>query len=311
MFDCLVTADLSTEHPDRVAKLVVDVIGLPPWQPNWVHNCPEDLYRAYFLRAQHDRAMAPTAFEVIGPHPDSGWLEHLRVVHHMQGTRTMKTHATVFSVPDPEVYAKRFHDASVPYFSHDNPNGSVNFVRMFPGQTRDPFSYDPSVDAGLFAEIVPTTSMRLRPEALVPPTVPDVAPGLPVRVASRSFLVDDLDHTLRVVSSLLGWEPAEPIIRSVQSGATVATLRGLLPGSASLELLQPTDAGRVGDYYSQHGAGAYRITFAVNGLEAAASRLDDIGATWEQVDGRGTEPERLVINPAAVEGAVIDLVDFT
>src|SRR3954462_8869666 len=110
--ECLVSADLSVEDPDAVAALLVATLDLPQWRPNWVHDWPENGYRAYFLRAQGDRAMAPTAVEVIGPHPDGGWTLPLRSLHRMQGDRPMKTHNTVFSVPDPEDCVRRLDDAS-------------------------------------------------------------------------------------------------------------------------------------------------------------------------------------------------------
>lgn len=77
------------------------------WEDKWVHDWPDANCKAYFLRVQGDRTIAPTAIEVIGPHPVGGWQPTLRGVHELQGDRPMKTYNTVFSVPDVEPYAKR------------------------------------------------------------------------------------------------------------------------------------------------------------------------------------------------------------
>jgi catechol 2,3-dioxygenase-like lactoylglutathione lyase family enzyme len=136
-----------------------------------------------------------------------------------------------------------------------------------------------------------------------PPVVAD--DGDPVRVASRSFLVDDLDASIAVVARTFGWEPSE---RTGSSDGAVATFRGTLPGSASLELLQPAGDGPDAAHRGRFGAGAYRITIAVQGLEAAAARLREQGAALD--DGSGTTG-RVRIDPAHLGGLIVDLVDAT
>ena len=81
MFDTLLSADLSVDDPDRVASVLVDKLSLPEPQPSWMHNWPETQYRAYFLRANSRRVGAPTAIEVIGPHPETGLNASLRAIH--------------------------------------------------------------------------------------------------------------------------------------------------------------------------------------------------------------------------------------
>lgn len=309
MIECLVSADLSVENPDAVAELFVATLGLPQWRPNWVHDWAARGYRAYFLRPQANRAVAPTAIEVIGPHPEGGWNLNLRSVHKMQGDRPMRTHNTVFSVPDPEDYVRRLRDASIP-FRYDPGSGELAFGKLWIGQTMDgdSFEYDPVFDAGLFIEIVPTSSMRLPEAAEDPPTTYDVDAGAVVRAASRSFIVDDIDQTLRTVEASLGWQ-ASDVRQSAVDRSVVATYRPRLPGSAVFELLQPNGEGPVADHRAAYGTGAYRITFAVNGLEAAAARLDDRGATYTLEQPQGGDDARLRIDPASFAGLSIDLVD--
>ena len=311
MIECLVSADLSVENPDAVAELFVTALDLPQWRPNWVHDWASSGYRAYFLRPQRNRAVAPTAIEVIGPHPEGGWNLNLRTVHTMQGDRPMKTHNTVFSVPDPEDYVRRLSDASIPY-RYDTGSGELAFGKLWLGQIMegDSFEYDPVFDAGLFIEIVPTSSMRLPADAEDPPTTTDIDidKGGVVRAAARSFIVDDIDETLRVVKRTLGWD-ASDVQESAIDQSRVATYRPRLPGSAVFELLQPIGDGPVADHRAAHGPGAYRITFAVNGLEAATGRLDDRGAGYTVEEPRGGDDARVRIDPASFGGLVIDLID--
>jgi hypothetical protein len=310
MMESLVTADLSVRDPDAVAKLVVDRLGLPMWEDKWVHDWPETRYKAYFLRVQRDRTIAPTALEVIGPHPVGGWQPGQEGVHELQGDRPMKTHATVFSVPEVEPYRDRLAALGAP-FKYDPGSATTPFAKLFVGIGSNPFSYDPSFDSGMFVELVPTSSMRLRPEIEHPPTTPGVAEGAPVRVASRAYLVDDIDDTLRVIERTFGWEPAGPVRRSEADGSLVATYAGRLPSSATFEVLQPVaDGGPVADHHATYGSGAYRITFAVNGLEAAGRALGERGVDFTLEEGTGADPDRVRIDPSSVGGLVFDFVEF-
>lgn len=313
MIDCLVSADLSVTDPDGVAALFVEKLGFPPWRPSWIHDWTSRGYRAYFLRPQLDRAVAPTAVEVIGPHPELGydrWSPGLRGPHEQQGGRPMKTHSTVFSVPDPEEYVKRLADSGIP-FEYDPGSGELAFGKLWVGRTAGPgYSYDPAFDAGLFIELVPTSSMRLPAAAFEPISSSRVEPGQVARVAWRSFVVDDIDASVRTVTGTLGWEPSE-IRRSDIDGCLVATFIGRLPGSAGVELLQPIDGDRpVGRYLGAYGEGAYRITLAVNGLEAASRALDERRVRHTIEEARGQEDGRIRIEPASFGGLFIELVGF-
>jgi len=310
VFDCLVSADLSVTDPEAVAALLVDKLGLPPWEPNWVHDLPSRGYLAYFLRPHRDRTTAPTAVEVVGPHPKlgyDGWGSHLRGAHELQGDRPMKTHSTVCSVSDVGEYATRLRSAGVP-FVYDGGSDELPFEKLWVGRVAGTqYRYDPSFDAGLMIELVPTTVMRLRPvdDAYKPPKVSD---GDIVRVATRSFIVDDVDRSARVLQTTFGWEPSD-LGYVAADGSRVVTFAGRVAASASLELMQPSDDDSPAAwYYSRFGAGAYRITFAVNGLGAAARKLDDRGVLYTTGGPLNDQPVRLRIDPASLGGLVIDLV---
>jgi hypothetical protein len=111
------------------------------------------------------------------------------------------------------------------------------------------------------------------------------------------------------VEQTLGW-PAPPITISRLDQCRVATYRPTLPGSASFELLQPSsDQGPVAEHRARYGPGAYRITFAVNGLEAASHKLrqQSIQHHHHDADDNNT---RLRVDPQHMGGLLIDLVDW-
>jgi hypothetical protein len=221
----------------------------------------------------------------------------------------MKTHNTVFSVPDLDFYRHRLQEASVP-FSYDPGSDALPFGKLWVGHVHDKggFRYHPEFDAGLFIELVPTASLRLPSGAESVPTQPGVEEGAVVRASARSFLVDNLDSTVRTVEKTLGW-PAPPLTTSRLDQCRVATYRPNLPGSASFELLEPSSSGGpVAEHRARYGSGAFRITFAVNGLEAASQRLRRQGVNHLQYadDGRA----RVRIDPQHIGGLVIDLVEW-
>jgi hypothetical protein len=115
---------------------------------------------------------------------------------------------------------------------------------------------------------------------------------------------------LRTLAATLGWEPSE-VRRSDIDGCQQATFTGRLPGSASLELIEPVDADRpAGRYYRTYGQGAYRISFAVDGLEAASGDLRERGVRHTVEEPRGKEGGRIRIDPTSFGGLFIELVDF-
>jgi hypothetical protein len=312
VFDLLMSADLSVEGVDATAATIVAVFGLPEPRRSWVHDTPEAGVRTYFLRPQLDRANAPTTIEVIGPHPEGGWSESLRAIHELQGDRPMKTHATVFGVPEVEPYVTRLDDLGIPYRLDPGVEGPLPFPKLWVGQQHrdDVTTYVGTHDAGLVVELIPTAPLLLPADVATPPAM-DVPEGAVVRIASRSFLVDNVETAAAMIERTFGWQPSGGVGMSDVDHCRVGSYRGAFPGSGALELLEPTGDGPAADYHSRFGPGAYRITFAVNGLAAAAGWLDERGVryTLDQGSGAGVEPPRLRVDPSSMAGMVFDLVD--
>ncbi|MGE0880980.1 MAG: hypothetical protein AB7L13_11570 [Acidimicrobiia bacterium] len=308
-FDLLLSADLSVDDADRVAALLVAKLGLPQPAASWVHDWPETEYKAYFLRTNPRRIGAPTAIEIIGPHPATGFSPHLGATHRRQGDRPVKTHSTVFSVPDVLAVSARLTAKQVPHWlrlDEDQPN---SFPRIWVGQSGDePEFYDASFDAGLVVEYVPTGVLGLRPDALEPVVDTSIAAGAPVRVASRSFVVDRLDAAVEVLDRVLDLRP-EAVFESDADACRVAEYRGTIAAGASLRLLEPTGAGIAHDFLDKWGAGAFTIAIAVNGLAAAAAGLTERGVSFVRVAGGGREADRLRVDPAELDGAVFEFVE--
>jgi hypothetical protein len=312
VFDLLATADVLVAEVEPVARTLVRTLDLPQPRSSWIQDVPDDRCLAYWLRTQLDRGVAPTALEVIGPHPDTGWSEVLEAAHRAQGQRPMQTHATVVGVDDLDAVASRLRHASASFLLEPVQDGPIRFPpRLWVGHGRagGVRVYDPSHDAGLLVEVIPTVELRL-PEAAADPAPSDVAEGAVVRVAARSFLVSDVDHSLGLLERNLGWEPADAVHVSAVDGARLASYRGTMPGSAAVELIEPgSDASAISDHFGSWGPGAYRLTLSVNGLEAAAKRLDADGVPYDVLEGRGRDRTRVRIAPASVHNLVVELID--
>lgn len=317
-FDTLVTADLMTADVDATAQRVVAALGSPMWRDSWIHDYAHHKFRANFLRMNLDRTNAPTTVEVIGPHPTGVMNGMLQMAWDLQGDRPMKTHSTVFSVADVETVRARLESLHIPYLFNTGVGSPNPFPKLWIGQQRSdtessdyepevdpPLSYDPTFDGGLMAEIVPTWAMKIPPERK---NGGQPAPGCPVRVAARSFVVDDLDAVITTLQRTLGWTPTSKG-DSAQDAAKFAEYRGAMPSSSTLELLQPDGPGVAADYHRCYGPGAYRITIAVNGLAGAAQRLTERGITHRALQATDDEPGRIAIEPDAIGGLYFDLVD--
>jgi hypothetical protein len=310
VFDLLMSADLSTEDPDAAATTVVEAFGLPAIRPTWIHDTPEAGVKTYFVRPHLDRANAPTTIEVIGRHPNGGWSESLQTIHRLQGDRPMKTHSTVFGVPAVEPYAERLDRLGVPYRLDPGLEGPLPFPKLWVGQDHRAglTTYDATHDVGMVVELIPTAPLVLPADVGAPP--PFVAEdGAVVRVASRSFIVNDVSAAAAVIERTFGWEPDASASTSAVDRARTVSYRGQLPGSGALELLQPTGDGPVATHHARFGPGAYRITLAVNGLGAAADGLTGRGIGFTVDEGSDIEAARLRVDPASISGLVFDLVD--
>ncbi|WP_345415490.1 VOC family protein [Pseudonocardia xishanensis] len=244
---------------------------------------------------------APTRIEVIGSRPRTE--PHDYVVERIaaQGSRPVRTHATVLAASDIEAVRDRLVSSGVRHrvtpASDDFP-----FSRIWVGVTADePTGYDPSVDGGLWAEVVPTSHSGIP----APPDVHDAEPADALRIDARRFLVADLDAAVRSLDSALGLVP-DPV--SSDSSAKYARYDFAFDRSAGIELVQPLDPDdELGRFVSRWGAGPHAIVLSVGDLGRCEEELVGRGAEPSRTS-RGTGDERLLLPATATCGTPFEIV---
>src|SRR5271155_3641518 len=105
MFEFLLSADMKVDDPDKMARSLVDRLGVLE-HPRWRMANPGSNYIAWFLRVHPSLAVAPTRLEPQGHFPgenlgDPAFTDYLDSVVEYQGfCRPMKTHSTIVVTRD-------------------------------------------------------------------------------------------------------------------------------------------------------------------------------------------------------------------
>ena len=319
MYDFLLSADLMVPDPDASVRLLVEKIGLPEPKPTWRQGFDNHAFVAWFARVHPSLAVAPTRLETQGhrehPNPSDPLFEpFLKHLLEWQGpARPMKTHATVLITRRlPELFEK-LQRRKVPFRIAPG-SKEMDFDRLWIGVTgNDPY-YDPSFDGGLVIEVLPEVGLFM-PDAVwddTPMQPIDPKPGEMIRIVSRGFLVQDLDDTLRVLSLNMDWEPEGPTDDIADEGYRRARMSFTLKNSSTFEIMQPTRYEcETGRYLATWGPGPYHVRIAVNGVDAKAADLDERGTPYVRLpETSAVDGPRLRVDPAAVEGAIIEFVEW-
>jgi hypothetical protein len=296
--DCMFSADLMVDDTVKTANLLVERLGLPPMRPTWTDSSIEHLV---YLRAYHPFSpAAPTLIEVIRP---TAFLPAMKV--QVEG-RPVKTHATVFvtrTFPDviANMEAKRLR-----YFNMPDPGDGL--ARCFPGiesfDVGTPQNeYDPAADGGLFLEIISWEGTTLATRDVIPHAASE---GGITRVVARSYLVTDIDQTLRQLDEILQWDEARKTPSQCNSGR-YATLQPLMRASAALELVEPA-GGRQGEFLSRWGAGPHAIRLGVHGLSAKAKDLRERNTGFSHAETPAGEPV-LLVEESDLDGIIVEFVE--
>jgi hypothetical protein len=103
------------------------------------------------------------------------------------------------------------------------------------------------------------------------PTPNALDEGAPVRLIARTILVDDLEGVIDVLDTHLGWVPNT--VRSGSDGVRRACFEFAYPGSAILEVIQPSKPGVEADLLAAWGPGPFSVRIAVNGLDLLRNRF--------------------------------------
>jgi hypothetical protein len=314
VFTMLLSGDMMVPDADRMAKLLVDKVGLIG-HPNWRQAFPSHPYVAHFLRTHKSLAVAPTRVEPQGhlDFPNEGdpmFPVFLHSLEEFQGVfRPIKTHATVLITDDLPGTIQRLHEKKLP-FRIARLTPEMPFDRLWVGCTPEDPRYEPSVDGGLCIEIMGYDPLQM-PEAVrssPPPEARDAQPGDLSRVVARGFLVRDLEDVLYRLSENLDWEPTGPVEVLEQDGVRRARMGFEIGHSATVDLLEPTrwdsEAGR---YLYNWGPGPYYVRLSAHGLDAKAADLDERGTRYTRVDS--SDGPLLRIDPEELDGILIEIVE--
>ena len=201
-FDLLGSASFLVDDAVATTASLVDALGFPAPKPHWILPLGPTGMSARFLRPLHDTVQCPTPIELVEATPIAPDLPleasqvQIHAIRRSQEARPVRAHATDVAAADALAFAARFERLGITHWVHLSPEG---VPRVWVGvDPRDRTTYDPSLDAHLHIEVLPTSVLGLRPAAFDPLPFDAAAagPGTMVRVAWRTFLVRDLDRTL-------------------------------------------------------------------------------------------------------------------
>lgn len=273
----LVSADAVVPDHDAALRRCCEEWGLPEADPRFAQAPAGYGAKWTFARVHADRRLAPTALEVLGvpyraPAPadrPTGY-PYLPEIAAAQGDRPARNHSTVVAA-DVEQVAGRLRATGAAH-RLDPPNDVLPFPRLWVGfDPERPERYDPAGDAGIRLEVIPFDVLRM--PTGVPDAVPWAGDGRPVRILTRTLLVDELDEGLRRLERNFGLAPGGPVVTTAD-GVRRATLGFPHARSADLELIDARrGTGPEADFHTKWGPGPFSIRVEVDGLAALEARL--------------------------------------
>jgi hypothetical protein len=318
MRDFLLSADLMVPDPDAHTELLVKRLGILE-RPDWRQAFPTHGYIAHFLRVHKSLAVAPTRLEtqhhVDVPSPvDPVFGPQLDSLDEFQGRfRPVKTHSCVIATDSIEELIEKLRRRRLP-FRLAPVDDRLAWERLWVGVTPEQPGYRPVVDGGLCLEWHPIAPLRMPDETFAPepPEPRGLAEGDMVRIVARSFLVRDLDETLRLLSANLDIEPQGPVELFADEGVRRARVGFTVSHSATIDLIEPVrwncEAGR---YLATWGPGPYYIRIAVHGLDAKAADLAARETRFTTVPERASAGGGLIqVNPDDLDGTLIEFVNY-
>ncbi len=312
-YDLLHSPDAVVADVDRTARTLVERVGLLEPRAAWFQPSLCHGYQALFARVHPSRAVSPSRLEVISSGPRSpspaptdipAYIDEIAA---MQGGRPCKTHATVLTS---SAFSDLVEDLRRRGVVHrvDPPSRDLGHERLWIGFAPDggPL-HSADDDAGLFFEVIPTQCLEL-PAEVADGMVPDgleLAPGQMVRMAARSYLVEDLDPVLATLEGRLSW-PAEHV--EGKNGKRRAVMAVNFQRSARFELVEPGVDRDAAEHFARWGRGTYSTRITVRDLDAKAEDLRARGTPFE-IRSIGGGVECLRVGVDVVPGFLFEFVD--
>ena len=293
-YDAMLSADLVSEDVDRDVAVLVAAIGIDVPGPRSVLEPPGHGVRVIWARVGRSRASSPTLLEFIGlrsPSRDPDFM-HARVG--AQGRRPVRTHATVLTSSDLSDVIRHVRGSGVRH-RVSPPTETFPFPRLWFGVSPEqPAQYEPSTDAGLWLEVIPTEAAGVSLDAIPTIARSKVGTGRIDRIARRRFVVSDLATALSKLEDCLGLVPTETW--STQSFRGARFSFGI-ETSAHMEVVEALDdRTELGSFSAKWGEGPHAIVFAVNGLDAFGEQLTRRGTAFSVVPSDSLASRRLTVD---------------
>jgi hypothetical protein len=306
-YDFLINSEVFVDDVAVAEKVFIDALGFPEPRDSWSNKAPGYGFTWLFHRVNPSLKVSPTRVEAMALAPidpkidPATTMRCLPLILAAQGDRPWKTHANELATRDFDEITTRLDDHGCRYFRMPGPG---EYTRLWIGWTKDePGAYRPDVDGGLIVEICHTATIAPRQDFWEVEPDPVVPPGALVRVLRRSWIVVDLQVSLRALEQNLGLIPASGPQFDEYLGAERAVLRFAHPNSAELELLQPVSAGELMESLDTWGPGSWAIRILTNDVDAKAEDLRRRGTAFDwRVDPRSGNALRVDTGTFGVPG---------
>jgi hypothetical protein len=274
----LSTIDFIVDDVQTVCARFSDTFSLLSPRTSWFQRLDSHRYEAAYGRAGDAYADAPSRLQfwsLLSDHdvaeaPCHSYLAPVSALVARQADRPQKIHATVLAVDDVEAAIAWLAARKVPA-QVEPPCEHFPFQRVWIGWQGSAYA-DPA-DTGLYLELIPAAALPASATTAGASALRDRT----TRLGWRMFVVEDLGAAITMMRATLGLEPAEAWTDSrLKADCVRYTFKH--PGSASLVLAEPHDAGPARSYIAEHGPGAYILGIYATEPAAALAHALSSGA---------------------------------
>jgi hypothetical protein len=284
VFDLLINAEVIVDDVAIAERVFVDALGFPQPRKSWSGTVAAG-FSYLFARVHPSMKVSPTRVEAMALAPTVAGIEpFLPKLLDAQGHRPWKTHGNELATSNIGAVVARLERNACRFFTMPNQDPNP-FIRVWLGWTQDDLgAYRPDVDGGLMFEICETGALMQGAAFWETQPDPELPAGSMIRVVQRSWIVENLEQTLRAIERNLGWRPRVGPETDDRIGCARAIFGFAHPRSAELELLEPVAPGEVRESLNTWGPGSWSIRIGVNDVAAKADDLRRRGTTFTSVD---------------------------
>jgi hypothetical protein len=307
VFDFLVSADLLIDDFPSAVHTMQARLGFGDPKPQWYAGGEGRGFDVVFLRAQPRLQSSPTRLEVMAANavdpalPAPQTLAHMPGLWRAQAASPVRTHGTVFAVPDMEEAIARVRRGGYRHWL-DAANDLMPHHRLWVGvseQEKD--VWIPGDDGGLLIELVESVTIPgVMESAGDPQPQSELPPGAMTRITARRWLVPDLDQSIARLHATFDCS-ITPVAHTTD-GSQTAAITCVHPRSAVVDLVQPPSGTPHAALVAAHGPLPWTIVIAVNDLAAKANDLETRLTPFTRVEDNVTGAPSLAPDPATTLG---------